>query len=74
LRRCHARDLFEQIQNYCEYNELDPTVNEQHLDYAVRNYFTALPEEQREEDVDRATAMQANPSSIERNQTLIRAR
>jgi predicted ATPase with chaperone activity len=74
LRRCHARDLFEQIQNYCEYNELDPTVNEEHLDYAVRNYFTALPEEQPEEDVDRASALQANRSSIDRNQTLVRAR
>ena len=46
LRRCHARDLLEQIQHYCEYNELHPTVNEQHLDYAVRNYFTALQDEQ----------------------------
>ena len=45
LRRCHARDLLEQIQNYCEYNEFRPTVSQQHLDYAVRNYFTALPGE-----------------------------
>jgi hypothetical protein len=42
LRRCHARDLLEQIQNYCEYNELPLMVTEQYLDYAVRNYFTSL--------------------------------
>ncbi len=68
LRRCHARDLLEQIQHYCEYNELRPTVNEQHLDYAVRNYFTALQGEQS----DRALAARANESVIDRNQTLAR--
>jgi hypothetical protein len=46
LRRCHARDLLDQIRHYCEYNEIPPLVNEQHLDYAVRNYFTALQGEQ----------------------------
>jgi hypothetical protein len=46
LRRCHARDLLDQIRHYCEYNEIRPLVNEQHLDYAVRNYFTALQGEQ----------------------------
>jgi predicted ATPase with chaperone activity len=42
LRRCHARDLLEQIIYYCGYNELPPVVNEENLDQAVRNYFTAL--------------------------------
>jgi hypothetical protein len=46
LRRCHARDLLDQIRHYCEYNEIRPLVNEEHLDYAVRNYFTALQGEQ----------------------------
>ena len=49
LRRCHARDLLEQILHYCEYNELQLTVSEQHLDYAVRNYFTALKSAQSEQ-------------------------
>jgi predicted ATPase with chaperone activity len=70
LRRCHARDLFDQIQNYCEYNELDIEVNEQHLDYAVRNYFTALHEEQ----MERAVNELADASVIDRNLTLPRTR
>jgi predicted ATPase with chaperone activity len=70
LRRCHARDLLEQIQHYCEYNELRPTVNEQYLDYAVRNYFTAMPNEQ----TDRAVPEQAGENVNDRSQTLARAR
>ncbi len=42
LRRCHARDLLEQIIYFCAYNEVPPLVNESNLDRAVRNYFTAL--------------------------------
>lgn len=42
FRRCHARDLLEQIIYYCAYNEEPPLINEAHLDQAVRNYFTAL--------------------------------
>jgi hypothetical protein len=42
LRRCHARDLLEQIVYYCSYNEAPLEVTEQYLDQAVRNYFTAL--------------------------------
>ncbi len=75
LRRCHARDLLEQIQNYCEYNEQRPTVTEEHLDYAVRNYFTPLADE----PCDRATPPQAcavsSPASasvIDPQQTLVR--
>lgn len=46
LRRCHARDLLDQIINYCEYNELPLCVNEPYLDHAVQNYFTAMQGEQ----------------------------
>jgi predicted ATPase with chaperone activity len=42
LRRCHARDLLEQIIYFCAYNEVAPLVNESNLDRAVKNYFTAL--------------------------------
>jgi hypothetical protein len=46
LCRCHARDLLEQIINYCEYHEQPLCVNEPYLDHAVQNYFTALHGEQ----------------------------
>lgn len=42
LRRCHARDLLEQVMYYCNYNELPLEIKEEYLDHAVRNYFTAL--------------------------------
>lgn len=42
LRRCHARDLLDQIIHYCDYHELPTVVTRGHLDNAVRNYFTAL--------------------------------
>jgi predicted ATPase with chaperone activity len=42
LRRCHARDLLEQVIYYCNYNELPLEVTEEYLDHAVGNYFTAL--------------------------------
>ena len=42
LRRCHARDLLEQVIYYCNYNELPLEITEEYLDHAVQNYFTAL--------------------------------
>jgi predicted ATPase with chaperone activity len=42
LRRCHARDLLEQVVYHCDYNELTLEVTEAYLDHAVRTYFTAL--------------------------------
>lgn len=42
LRRCHARDLLDQVIHYCDYNELPMEVNEDYLDHAVSVYFTAL--------------------------------
>lgn len=42
LRRCHARDLLEQVVYFCSYNEQATVINEPNLDRAVKNYFTAL--------------------------------
>jgi predicted ATPase with chaperone activity len=42
MRRCHARDLMEQIIYFCAYNEVPAVVNEANLDRAVKNYFTAM--------------------------------
>jgi predicted ATPase with chaperone activity len=70
LRRCHARDLLEQIQYYCEYNEYRPIVSEELLDYAVRNYFTALPID----ETDPAIPPEANETGFDRSLTLVRTR
>ncbi len=42
LRRCHARDLLEQVMYHCSYNELPLEITEEYLTQAVQNYFTAL--------------------------------
>jgi predicted ATPase with chaperone activity len=42
LRRCHPRDLVEQVMYHCNYNELPLRITAEYLDQAVRNYFTAL--------------------------------
>ncbi|TWU21905.1 AAA family ATPase [Bythopirellula polymerisocia] len=42
LRRCHARDLLDQVAHYCEYNELPMVATTEILDHAVNNYFTAM--------------------------------
>jgi predicted ATPase with chaperone activity len=42
LRRCHPRDLVEQVIYFCHYHELPLEITADHLDHAVRNYFTAL--------------------------------
>jgi hypothetical protein len=45
LRRCHARDLMEQVMYFCSYNEVPTEINTTNLDRAVKNYFTALATE-----------------------------
>jgi hypothetical protein len=42
LRRCHARDLLDQVVYYCDYNELPLEIRAEYLDHAVQTYFTAL--------------------------------
>jgi predicted ATPase with chaperone activity len=42
LRRCHARDLLEQVMYHCNYNDLPLQITRDYLDQAVRNYFTPL--------------------------------
>ncbi|QEG34456.1 ATP-binding protein [Bythopirellula goksoeyrii] len=42
LRRCHARDLLDQVAHYCEYNELPMVATTDILDHAVNNYFAAM--------------------------------
>ncbi len=46
LRRCHARDLLDQVSHFCEYNELPKVATSEILDHAVRNYFTAMSGEE----------------------------
>lgn len=41
LRRCHPRDLLQQIRNYCAYNEYPLELKDAYLDRVAGTYFTA---------------------------------
>jgi predicted ATPase with chaperone activity len=42
MRRCHPRDLMNQIQNYCRYNGLPTEMRPQYFDRIVKSYFTVV--------------------------------
>jgi len=42
MRRCHPRDLIDHVMNFCEYHEQPQRLEEDKIDHAVANYFTAL--------------------------------
>lgn len=42
LRRCHPRDLLQQVVNYCKYRKLPLTIRPEYLDRACNSYFSQL--------------------------------
>lgn len=42
LRRCHPRDLLNQLRNYCAYREAPLEMTNEYFDLAIRSYFTAI--------------------------------
>jgi hypothetical protein len=42
LRRCHPRDLLNQIANLCRYNGLPIEMREDYFDRVAKTYFTAI--------------------------------
>jgi predicted ATPase with chaperone activity len=42
LRRCHPRDLLQQVRNFCSYNELPMEMRSEYFDRAVKTYFTTI--------------------------------
>ena len=42
MRRCHPRDLLNQIRNYCNYNELPMQMKNEYFDRVVNSYFTTI--------------------------------
>ena len=40
MRRCHPRDLLNQIRNHCVYNEIPKQMLPEHFDRVVKSYFT----------------------------------
>lgn len=42
MRRCHPRDMLNQINNFCVYNELPLEMRPEYFDRVVRSYFTMV--------------------------------
>ena len=42
MRMCQPRDLLLQVKNYCLYNDLPITLNNDYFDYACDNYFAVM--------------------------------
>ena len=42
MRRCHPRDLLQQVRNFCSYNELPMEMRNEYFDRAVKTYFTTV--------------------------------
>lgn len=42
LRRCHPRDLLNQIRSFCVYNELPLELRPEYFDRVVKSYFTGV--------------------------------
>ncbi len=42
LRRCHPRDLLNQIRNFCVYNDLEMEIRPEYFDRVVKSYFTSV--------------------------------
>jgi hypothetical protein len=58
LRRCHPRDLLQQIKNYCTYYGRPMELRPDYLDRVVSSYFTVV--------ADVGAASRAAPESIGR--------
>ena len=41
-RRCHPRDLLNQVRNYCAYNDLPMEMLPEHFDRVIDSYFTVV--------------------------------
>jgi hypothetical protein len=42
MRRCHPRDLLQQIRNFCAYNELAMEMRPEYFDRAIKSYFAIV--------------------------------
>jgi len=42
IRRCHPRDLLQQVKNFCNYRKLPLVLKPEYLDQACRSYFSQL--------------------------------
>jgi predicted ATPase with chaperone activity len=42
MRRCHPRDLLQQVRNFCVYNDLPIEVRPEHFDRVIGSYFATV--------------------------------
>lgn len=70
LRRCHARDLLQQIANYCVYQGIPYELRPDHLDRAVAGYFTVCGDPSELPTPIGPPASQADPSADMSNEEI----
>ena len=46
MRRCHPRDLLQQIRNYCVYNDRPMEMRDEYFDLVCKSYFSVIIEKQ----------------------------
>ncbi len=73
LRRCHPRDLLNQIRNYCVYNDIRIEMRDEYFDHVVYSYFadaiindrpvTTQPTDTSTQSADPTTGVAATPPS-----------
>ena len=56
LRRCHPRDLLNQIRSFCVYNELPMKLRNDYFDRVVNSYFTVLVEKKASEPMAKSVS------------------
>jgi hypothetical protein len=63
-RRCHPRDLLNQVRNYCAYHDLPMEMREEHFDRVVKSYFTVVVGDGNasESDVPEPSALSSTPT------------
>jgi len=68
MRRCHPRDLLQQIRNFCVYNDLPMQMRDEYFDRVAKSYFSVVIRQQSPTDLPpqrSRLAPQAFPAHIE---------
>ena len=71
LRRCHPRDLLNQIRNFCTYNELPMEIRPEYFDRVVRSYFTMVLDNGPDQPKTTAKAVNAERSKGQSHQQTV---
>lgn len=61
MRRCHPRDLLQQIRNFCVYNDLPMEMRDEYFDRVIKSYFSVVINKQQSATGEPVRRTAANP-------------